>query len=148
MAHIEVDPGRCTGCRTCEQVCAFAHEGVFGPVRTRIRVLRRDVLAFEVQVCVHCSEAPCVAACPTGALARHGDKTVFDAELCSGCRACVEVCDRLFWDEERQQPLICDLCAQCARRCPEEAIRVVKHDRLRPESWLVGKGESQCRRWR
>jgi len=124
--HIEVDLELCTGCRTCEQVCVFAHEGVFGPARARIHVLRRDVLTFEVRVCTHCAEARCVIACPTGALARKGEKTVFDAELCTGCGECVQVCDLLFWDEERQQPLICDLCARCVRRCPEKAIRVVK----------------------
>jgi carbon-monoxide dehydrogenase iron sulfur subunit len=130
--HIEVDPQRCTGCRTCEQVCTFAHEGVFGPVRARIRVLRRDVLKFEARVCTHCAEAHCVDACPTGALTRQGNKTVFDPELCTGCGACVQVadkkrpCDLLFWDEEREQPLICDLCGRCIRRCPEKAIKVAR----------------------
>ena len=69
MAYIVVDLGRCTGCRTCEQVCSFAHEGVFGTAHARIQVLRRDVLALEAKVCVHCAEADCVAVCPTGALA-------------------------------------------------------------------------------
>jgi len=120
--HIEVDPQRCTGCRTCEQVCAFAHEGLFGPARSRIRVLRRDVLTLEVKVCTHCDEAHCVDACPTEALTRQGNKTVFEVELCTGCGACVEVCDLLFWDEEREQPLICDLCGECVSRCPEGAL--------------------------
>lgn len=124
--HIEVDLKLCTGCRTCEQICAFAHEGVFGPARARIHVLRRDVLTFEARVCRHCEEMPCVHACPTGALRRDKGKTVFVAELCTGCGACVQVCDLLFWDEERQQPLICDLCARCVRRCPEKAIKIHK----------------------
>ena len=126
MAHIEVDLERCTGCRTCEQVCVFAHDGVFGPARARIRVLRRDVLVFEVRVCTHCDAARCVDACPTEALTRQGDKTVFEPELCTGCGVCVEVCDLLFWDEERQQPLICDLCGECVYRCPEEAIKITR----------------------
>ncbi|MDY6875496.1 MAG: 4Fe-4S binding protein [Chloroflexota bacterium] len=125
MAHVEVDLQDCVGCRTCEQVCAFAHEGVFGPARARIQVLRRDVLALEIRVCTHCDEARCVDACPTAALAREGDKTVFDWELCTGCGLCVQVCDLLFWDEERQRPLICDLCGECVRRCPEDAIQIV-----------------------
>jgi len=124
--HIEVDPQRCTGCRTCEQVCAFAHEGVFGPVKARIHVLRRDILTFEARVCTHCAEAPCVAACPTGALTRRKEKIVFDPSLCTGCGACVQACTLLFWDEERLQPLICDLCGECVRQCPEKAIRFQK----------------------
>lgn len=127
--HIEVDAGRCTGCRTCEQVCAFAHEGVFGPAYARIRVLRRGPLLFESRVCVHCEAAACVTVCPTGALSRRGERTLFDAELCTGCGACVEACDLLFWDEARERPLICDLCGRCVRRCPEGAIEFVKSER-------------------
>lgn len=122
MAHIEIDLQCCTGCRTCEQICVFAHEGVFGTARTRVRLLRRGVLGFEAKVCNHCAPAYCVSVCPTGALARRGAVTVFDPDLCTGCRACIEACDLLFWDEEREQPLICDLCGQCVKRCPEDAI--------------------------
>jgi carbon-monoxide dehydrogenase iron sulfur subunit len=125
VPHIEIDPRRCTGCRTCEQVCAFSHEGVFSPARSRLRVLRRDVLTFQVQVCTHCDEAVCVSACPAEALFRQGARTLFEPDLCLGCRACVEACELLFWDEDRQQPLICDLCGACVGRCPEGAIEIV-----------------------
>ncbi len=126
MTHIEIDTDRCTGCRSCEQVCAFAHENMFGPARARLRVYRRDVLTFEAKVCTHCIQAYCVAACPSGALVRQEDRTVFDAELCTGCGTCVEECDRLFWDAERLQPLICDLCMSCVNQCPEQAIKIVQ----------------------
>jgi anaerobic carbon-monoxide dehydrogenase iron sulfur subunit len=124
VPHVEIDPQRCTGCRICEQVCTFGHEGLFGPARSRLRVLRRDVLTFQIQVCSHCDEAHCVVACPAEALFRQGSRTVFEPELCLGCEACVEVCTLLFWDEERQQPLLCDLCGACVSRCPEEAIAI------------------------
>ncbi len=125
MPHLEVDLSRCTGCRTCEAVCALAHEGAFGPAQGRIRILRRDVLELEVRVCTHCPEAHCVHACPTEALSRQGDRTVLEAELCIGCGACVAVCDLLFWETDRQQPLICDLCGACLPRCPEGAMQIV-----------------------
>ena len=126
MTHIEVDLGLCTGCRVCEQVCAFAHEHVFGPGRSRIRILRKDVLEFEAKVCTHCVEIYCVKVCPTEALIRIGNKTELIAEECIGCAECVEVCDLLFWDPQKDLPLICDLCEECVIRCPEEAIRLVK----------------------
>jgi carbon-monoxide dehydrogenase iron sulfur subunit len=126
MPHIDVDMGLCTGCRTCEQICVYAHEKVFGTGRARIHVLRRGVLTFEAVVCQHCETAPCIAACATEALRWQRNRVVFDADRCTGCGACVEACHAVFWDEERQQPLICDLCGACVRRCPEGAIRVAR----------------------
>jgi len=31
--HVEVDPGRCNGCGTCEVACAFQREGLCSTVR-------------------------------------------------------------------------------------------------------------------
>jgi Fe-S-cluster-containing hydrogenase component 2 len=126
MPHIDIEMALCTGCRTCEQACVYAHEGVFGTGRARIRVLRLGVLAFEARVCRHCEATHCITACCTEALRRRGQRVILDAEHCTGCGLCVEACPAVFWDEERQQPLICDLCGACVRRCPEAAIRMVK----------------------
>lgn len=125
MAFIQVDPLRCTGCRVCEQTCAFYHHGSFNPSLTRIQVNRADVLELDVKVCVHCREAACVQACPTGALHREGQKTLLNPALCTACGACLEACDLLFWNEIGHHPLICDLCGVCAARCPEDAIVII-----------------------
>lgn len=44
--------------------------------------------------CVHCAEAPCAEACPTGALAVSGETgfVTLDAERCVSCHLCAMVC--------------------------------------------------------
>lgn len=43
-------------------------------------------------VCRHCENAACVAACPTEALYRDGDRVGVREERCIGCRGCVMAC--------------------------------------------------------
>jgi formate dehydrogenase iron-sulfur subunit len=46
---------------------------------------------FKAQ-CRHCTNASCVSACPTGAMAYHGDYTVPDQGWCIGCGYCAQAC--------------------------------------------------------
>jgi len=46
---------------------------------------------FKAQ-CRHCTNASCVSACPTGAMAYHGDYTVPDQGWCIGCGYCHQAC--------------------------------------------------------
>ena len=67
--------GVCTGCRICELVCSFHHEGVFSPELSSIRVSRNNRTG-EVGVsidstCDSCkgeAQPLCVAYCLYGAL--------------------------------------------------------------------------------
>ena len=133
MAFLKIRRDRCTGCRTCELVCAFEHEGAFALALSRIQVRRRDVLQLEAKVCVHCVHPRCVLACEAGALIQRDGQVVFEPALCTGCGACVEVCDRLFWDPGQGQPLICDVCGACVRRCPEDALEIAERGQRRKE---------------
>ncbi|MFQ5693747.1 MAG: 4Fe-4S dicluster domain-containing protein, partial [Nitrospinota bacterium] len=48
---------------------------------------------FVPTLCNHCRDAPCVKACPTGALRKREDGIVeVDAERCCGSRACMNAC--------------------------------------------------------
>lgn len=47
---------------------------------------------FFKNQCRHCINASCVAACPTGAMAYHGEYVVPDQKLCIGCGNCVQSC--------------------------------------------------------
>lgn len=44
-------------------------------------------------VCKHCVNAPCLEACPTGAILRtEFDSVYIQPSVCNGCRACVSAC--------------------------------------------------------
>jgi carbon-monoxide dehydrogenase iron sulfur subunit len=120
----------CSGCRACEVACVAHHEGRFGTSTARIRVTKVEPLGIDrPHVCRLCRRAPCVAACPVGALHRDLDTgaVLVTAEACIGCAACAEACPFgvAFTHPETGVALICDLCGgdpACVRRCATGAI--------------------------
>lgn len=101
-----IDLRRCIGCKACVNTCRAAHAntwkrvidcGIDGsPERQRL---------FLHLSCMHCSDAPCLSACPSGATRRRGDGIVdIDYDMCMGCCYCVVSCPyqaRTLYDEER-----------------------------------------------
>ena len=89
----------CTGCHSCEYACSLYHEGVVHPAAARIHVRRVKGIVDIVSICWHCTDAPCVEACPiTPKKAIYKDKEsntikYLDEKLCLGakCNKCVEV---------------------------------------------------------
>ena len=130
MMRILVREGVCSGCRACEVACVARHEGRFGTAATRIHVVKIEPLGVDQpHVCRLCSHAPCVAACPTGALRKDGPAgaVLLDAEECIGCSACVDACPFgvATLHPESGRPLICDLCdgdPAWVKRCATGAI--------------------------
>ena len=66
-SFILADSETCIGCRTCEAACALEHSTESSPFAPRLTVLRLDTLSIPA-VCHQCENAPCVVACPVGAL--------------------------------------------------------------------------------
>lgn len=63
----------CIGCRTCEVACALEHVAPGAEFHPRLKVMRLDDLSVPV-MCHQCENAPCVGACPTGALSMGAEK--------------------------------------------------------------------------
>jgi len=130
VKRIVVRAERCSGCRACQVACVVQHEGVFGTSTARIRVVKDEARGLdEPHVCRLCRRAPCVAACPTGAL--HKDEASGAVQIhedkCIGCSACVDACPfgMPFLHHVSGLALICDLCGgdpACVKRCATQAI--------------------------
>jgi Fe-S-cluster-containing hydrogenase component 2 len=130
MKRILVREDVCSGCRACEIACVAHHDARFGTATARIRVIKFERLGVNTpHVCRLCGRAPCVAACPTGAL--YKDETtgavLLHLEHCTRCPACVDACpfDMVALHPDTGLPLICDLCAgdpACVKRCATGAI--------------------------
>ena len=87
----------CLGCRTCEIVCALAHEGQMSPSFARIHVDKGTLKwpIHYVRTCQHCDEAFCYNACPKkdAAMRRDENGIVYVVEeACIGCGKCVKAC--------------------------------------------------------
>jgi len=126
------DPTKCTGCGTCELVCALEKEKKFKPSLSRIKVNRLFGILNFVSACRFCENAPCVAACPTNALTQSEDTGVIlvESEKCNGCGWCIQACSygAVTLHPEATSVLICDLCGgepKCVEWCPEEALELV-----------------------
>ncbi|MBI1736484.1 MAG: 4Fe-4S dicluster domain-containing protein [Candidatus Rokubacteria bacterium] len=93
-----IDLQRCIGCYGCQLSCKAEHGTPPGVLFAR--VVKRELgtypntaLVFLPVLCFHCTEAPCVDVCPTGASHyREGGIVDIDAEVCVGCCACMQAC--------------------------------------------------------
>jgi Fe-S-cluster-containing hydrogenase component 2 len=130
--HLVVRARSCIGCRECQAICSFSHNGSFSLFKSRIRVdieLPDKFLPFPCTLC-----GKCVNICPTQALIFNSELKYieFIKEKCigpKGCKKCVSVCpfNIVGWDNEVKNPFICDMCKgvpQCAEYCPTDALLI------------------------
>jgi Fe-S-cluster-containing hydrogenase component 2 len=141
LKRILVNREVCSGCRACMVACVAHHEGGFGTAAARIHVVKLEALGIDQpHVCRQCGtvqgavSAPCVAACPVGALSKDAgtgaigvDVDPASASACIGCAACVDACPFgvAALHPETGTALICDLCGgdpACVKRCATGAI--------------------------
>jgi anaerobic dimethyl sulfoxide reductase subunit B (iron-sulfur subunit) len=139
---LRLDLDRCVGCMACAVACMDQNDLEVGAEPTAWRQV------FAVQsgaypearihyvslACMHCEDAPCLMACPTGAISRDAATRAVktNPELCIGCHSCSIACPfgvpRFGRDGTMQK---CDLCSTrleqglepaCVRVCPSRAL--------------------------
>lgn len=145
-----VNAARCTGCQRCETNCTLVNDGKAWPFLSRIHA--RDKFQFGASVsenyleddgvfgnwsidpetCRQCENAPCMVACPVGAI--YPDPLtgvrLLDQDVCIGCGACVTACP---WKMPRIDPskgksTKCIACGACVAGCPTSALKMVLWD--------------------
>lgn len=136
--EIFIQPELCTGCHSCELACALSHTPSKELAGALLRGERTRALLWVEQVgrlkapvvCRQCEDAPCVQACPTGAMhTREDGINLVDVQECIACWMCamacpfgtigrgehkVVKCDRACLDEEGTPA--------CVRACPTGAL--------------------------
>ena len=125
-----VTPNLCTGCRTCELACSFAHAIDGKPARSRIYPLDGSFKDLYVPVvCLQCEDPACVKSCLVNAIRMNEQTGAWEIihETCVRCIACVAACPfgcSLF-DKQHDLVIKCDLCGGdpvCAHFCPTKAL--------------------------
>ena len=137
-----VDATKCIDCKGCLAACKTANNVPVGHWRNWIKQPDLETAAkankgrviFQPGGCMHCTEATCVAACPTGATYRDkAEGTIkVDRDLCIGCGQCIPSCP---YGARYRHPELkvvdkCDFCAArraagllpaCVDTCPTKA---------------------------
>ena len=89
------DAERCIECNGCVTASKNEHEVPWGVNRRRV-VTMNDGVPGERSIsvaCMHCSDAPCMAVCPTDCFYKTEDGVVLhDKDKCIGCGYCFYAC--------------------------------------------------------
>jgi formate dehydrogenase iron-sulfur subunit len=161
---ILVDTSKCIGCRGCQVACKQWHalpaeatefRGTYeNPPELSARTWRKVLFVetagedgrlrwrFVSDACKHCTDASCLAVCPTGALFRRPWGAVdLNQAVCNGCRYCVAACPFgvITFNEETGRADKCVLCPDrveaglapaCVTTCPTGALAWGDRDAL------------------
>jgi Fe-S-cluster-containing dehydrogenase component len=93
-----IDLRTCIGCHACSVACKSEFDVPLGVFRDTVHYVEEGTYPearrhFIPVLCNHCEDAPCLKACPTGAIARlEGGQVIIDKDKCNANRYCMAAC--------------------------------------------------------
>ena len=157
---IDLDITKCISCGACSIACMDQNDF---QVKEGQRPFR-NVFDLEMEqkgevkyshlslACMHCSDAPCITACPSACLRKDPETnlTVYDTTNCIGCHSCAMACPYGIPSFGENGTMIkCDGCYErvhhgmlpaCVKACPVKALQLVdteaKEPQIQPEHSL------------
>jgi Fe-S-cluster-containing dehydrogenase component len=168
-----IDITRCNGCYNCFLACKDEHcendfPGYAAPQPMTgqywMRMTERErgqfpkvKIAYTAIPCMHCENAPCIAAGLDGAVYRRKDGIVIiDPQKAKGQKQIVSACPYrvIYWNEALNLPQKCTMCAhlldagwkepRCSEACPTRAIKFGDLDDPNSEvAKLVASGKTE-----
>lgn len=152
------DQTLCTGCKACQISCIDKHDlphGVLwrrvveysgGSWRVDATTATPSVFTYYASIsCNHCEHPICMQVCPTTAMSRRDDGTVYvDDTKCVGCRYCEWACPygAPQFNANTGHMTKCDMCYDyrsdgqppaCVAGCPSRALDFGPIEELRRE---------------
>ena len=148
---IVIDVAKCTGCYACFLACKDENCGEEFPGYTAAQPMTGQFwinltevergtfpkvkLSHIPKLCGHCDEPGCMQMAQNDAVYKREDGIVIiDPQKAVGQKHIVNTCPRrmIFWNEDRQLPQKCDMCAhfldqgfnkpRCVEMCPTSAL--------------------------
>lgn len=141
-----LDEQKCIACGACAVACMDQNDidtrrgdEPFRSCFVDERGVGQDTkFTFLSIACMHCENAPCIAACPTGCLRKDTDTgfTVYDNSACIGCHSCAMACPFAApsFNGDSGKMTKCDGCIDrvkagmkpaCVRVCPFGALQLL-----------------------
>ena len=155
--NLIIDIEKCEDCNNCFLACKDEHVDNEWPGYTDsqprhghrwINILRKERgqfplidVAYRPTPCMHCDDAPCIAAAEGEAISKRDDGIVLiDPQKAKGQKNLVKSCPygAIWWNAEKNVPQKCTLCAhlldtgwqqpRCVQVCPTGALEAVRVD--------------------
>ena len=130
-----IDLRTCIGCHACSVACKSEFDVPLGVFRDTVKYVEEGTYPkatrhFLPILCNHCEEAPCLKACPTGAIIRveHGEIVINQGD-CNVNRFCMAACPygAIYIDPQDNVAQKCTFCEHrsaqgmqpaCVEACP------------------------------
>jgi tetrathionate reductase subunit B len=135
MKVFVIDIAKCSGCYGCQIACKDEHAGNdwtpyakpqpdTGQFWSKVTEITRGTVpqvkcAFIPQLCNHCTDAPCIKACPNKAInARSDGLVIIDPAKCGGRQDCIAACpyNAIYFNKELGIAQKCTGCAHLLDR--------------------------------